>query len=250
VPSLRDHYDEYYDGPSEWRALCAEAKAQHVLALWNRAGRRAAGSTVLEVGSGEGAVTARLRAAGFDALGADLSRSGSIAARRRGMPVLLADGGGLPLADDAVDLVVLSHVVEHLENPRTALAEAARVARWVFVEVPLEHTWRLPRDFTWDDLGHINTYDLTLIRHLLQSTGLRVAGELVANYPRAESQYRLGSWKGTAHWAVRASALWASPALARRLFVYHAAFLCQVVPVSRCWRGSTAAVAREPGGRR
>ncbi len=48
-----------------------------------------------------------------------------------------------------------SHVVEH---PRTLLHEARRVARHVFVEVPLEHNLRLPRDFAADDLGHINAY--------------------------------------------------------------------------------------------
>lgn len=250
--ALRAHYDEYYDGPSAWRALCAEAKADHVVDLWRRAGRRPAGTTLVEVGAGEGAVSARLRLAGFDVVGADLSRSGAVATRRRGVPVVVGDGGRLPLADRSVDLAVLSHVVEHLEHPRAALAEAARVARSVFVEVPLEYTWRTPRDFRWDGLGHINAYTLRLARHLLQSTGLRVAAERVTNYPRSESQLRLGPVKGAAHWGVRGLALRAAPAMARRIFVYHAAFLCEPgAPAARGpHEGAPAAVGLEVRRRR
>jgi SAM-dependent methyltransferase len=252
IGDLRGHYDEYYDGPSEWRDLCAEAKVDHVVELWQRLGHRPPHTRLLEVGCGEGAVSARLRQAGFEVVGSELSGSGATAARGRGLPVVLGDGGRLPLGADVVDLAVLSHVVEHLEHPRQVLAEAARVARWVFVEVPLEYTWRTPRDYRWNDLGHINTYSLTLVRHLLQSTGLRVAEELVANYPRAESQFRLGAFKGAAHWLGRDLTLRAAPPLARRLFVYHAAFLCEAPTRADgpTWTRRLAPVHGEPWSRR
>ena len=50
------------------------------------------------------------------------------------------DGYTIPYDDNAFDLVVLSHVVEHVEHPRKLLYEAKRVARYVFIEVPLEAT--------------------------------------------------------------------------------------------------------------
>jgi len=222
------HYEGYYEGTSEWRELCAVAKAGNVERLWTDVGRPVRGTRVLEIGCGEGAVALELQRRGFTVEGAEVSASGAEAARSRGLTVMHYDGEELPHDDDAFDLAVLSHVIEHVANPRAVLAQAQRVARWVFVEVPIEDTWRLPDDFEWTDLGHINTYSVKTARHLLQSSGIEVRAEVVTNYPRAESQYRLGRAKGAAHWAVRDTALRLAPALARRLFVYHAAYLGEV----------------------
>jgi SAM-dependent methyltransferase len=47
----------------------------------------------------------------------------------------------LPFRDGAFDLAILSHVIEHLEDPSSALSEASRVARFIVVEVPTEKVW-------------------------------------------------------------------------------------------------------------
>ena len=88
-------------------------------------------------------------------------------------------------ADARFDLAVLSHVLEHAEHPRRLLAEASRVARVLFVEVPLEDTWRLARDFTPDAVGHINFYSMASLRRLVQSCGLEVLDERVVPPGRA-----------------------------------------------------------------
>jgi SAM-dependent methyltransferase len=44
----------------------------------------------------------------------------------------------LPFPDSSFDIAVLSHVIEHLDHPVSALREASRVARWLVVEVPTE----------------------------------------------------------------------------------------------------------------
>jgi SAM-dependent methyltransferase len=44
-------------------------------------------------------------------------------------PGAVADAEGLPLADASVDVVVLSAVLEHVLDPRRAVAEAKRVLR-------------------------------------------------------------------------------------------------------------------------
>jgi hypothetical protein len=66
-----------------------------------------------------------------------------------------------------------------VEHPRQLIYEASRVARRVFIEVPLEDTARLPRDFVLDPVGHINFYSMKSIRRLAQSCDLRVTHERI-----------------------------------------------------------------------
>jgi SAM-dependent methyltransferase len=51
-------------------------------------------------------------------------------------PVLIADAGRLPLADDSCDLVFASHIIEHLPNPDLFLNEVKRCAKTVYLEFP------------------------------------------------------------------------------------------------------------------
>ncbi len=128
--------------------------------------------------------------------------------------------------DDTFDLAIMSHVIEHLEFPRQLLYEAARVARYVFVEVPLEDTVRLPRDFAFDAVGHINVYSPKTIRRLVQSCGLRVLREMTTNPPKEASEYREGCI-GAAKYLVKGSLLRALPRVATGLLTYHQALICQ-----------------------
>lgn len=52
----------------------------------------------------------------------------------------------LPLQDNEADLVVLSHVLEHLERLHFVLNESLRVSRHVFIALPTQlHVWALVR---------------------------------------------------------------------------------------------------------
>ena len=75
------------------------------------------GARVLEIGCGEGILLAELRRAGFDVTGAEASESASTAARAAGLKVVT---GYFPHPDvrGPFDCVVMSQVLEHLENPR------------------------------------------------------------------------------------------------------------------------------------
>ena len=105
--------------------------------------------TLLDVGTGSGdiprAITraAARRGVGVVAMGLDRSPSVARVARRAGLPMILADGGVLPVASKSVDFVVASQVLHHLDaNVATRwIAELDRVARRAVVIADLRRSW-------------------------------------------------------------------------------------------------------------
>lgn len=132
----------------------------------------------------------------------------------------------MPYEDGKFDIAILSHVLEHVEHPRLLLYEASRVAKFVFVEVPLEDTIRLSNDFVFDKVGHINVYSHKTIRRLLQSCGLRILGQIVTNSPKAAYTYQNGT-KGLLNYYVKQLLIQFFPGFASSLFTYHAALVCE-----------------------
>jgi SAM-dependent methyltransferase len=229
--ALKRHYDSYYgEGASEWRRAGAIAKAENVIALCSALPH----ASVLEIGAGEGALLARLaeRRFGERLHAAEISESGLRAIRARGIAGLVEarffDGATLPWREHEFDLAILSHVLEHAEHPRQLLAEASRVARTVFVEVPLEDTWRLPRHYRPDSLGHINFFRAKSLRRFVQTCGLEVLGERV-EVPAREAYRLRARLLGAAKFLAKRLALLAVPWLATRLLTYHGALVCRRV---------------------
>ncbi|MGD9905095.1 MAG: class I SAM-dependent methyltransferase [Vicinamibacterales bacterium] len=192
-------------------------------------------SSVLEIGAGDGSVLQQLSELGFgDQLhAAEISRSGVAVIEGRAIPRLvecrLFDGARLPWESGRFDVAVLSHVVEHLEHPRQLLLEAARVARYVFVEVPTEDTTRRAKDYVADRVGHINFYSPRTIRWLVQSVGLRVLRQVTTNPSKAVYSFESGR-KGAIHYHTKDLLLRLAPAFATRHFCYHEALLATAQP--------------------
>jgi ubiquinone/menaquinone biosynthesis C-methylase UbiE len=215
----------------EWRDLGALDKAGNIVRVWRAAGLPDR-PTVVEIGCGDGAIAAALQQQQFFGTyqGFELSQSGVEEARARKVPgatFTLTEGDQIPAEDHSADLVVLCHVVEHLEHPRTLLYEASRIARHVVVEVPLELNTRTPRDYVWDTLGHINKYSSTSIRHLIQTCDLEVVGQITTNPSLAVAAYNDSSRKRKLEWQLKERGLALVPAVARSLFTYHETILAR-----------------------
>lgn len=225
TPNYQDYYTQ--EDP-QWRWLGALDKAANIVSLCSPYPH----NSILDIGAGEGSILKRLSELHFgeEFYALEISSSGIELIRKKSIPGLidcqLYDGYSIPYADGKFDLAILSHVIEHVEHPRKLIYEAARVARYVFVEVPLEDTIRLKQDFVPDKVGHINTYSPKTIRRLLQTCNTKVLQQTVTNPSKAVHRYRSGT-KGLITHTIRQNFLRVCPRLAVHLFTYHSSLICQ-----------------------
>jgi SAM-dependent methyltransferase len=238
VIDLSKHYNGYYGDTwlATWRELSARDKAANVIALWEAACEKTVKiKKIADIGCGDGAVIQELcrREFGESYVGFEVSRSGLASAKQRHYAkpcrFVLFDGVHLPSKKAEFDLALLSHVLEHVEEPRHLLREAAQIARFVFIEVPLEMNVRTPRDFRWTETGHINLYNPLLIRHLVQSVGLQIKAERLSCSSRAVFTFQRSGLPGTLHWMLKAALMKVAPFVARRIFTYHGSLIARSI---------------------
>lgn len=176
--SVKTAYDDFYQQhDAAWRMLGAKYKAQHIINIC----RGYNFDTVLEVGAGDGSILKFLSetnfAPAFDAV--EISNSGVEQIKAAGINNLRSvqefDGYRLPFADDSFDLIILSHVLEHVEHERILLRELKRVAKMFVLEVPLDYRYEVDRRIKhFLSYGHINIYTPTSLRYLLQTEGFDI----------------------------------------------------------------------------
>lgn len=104
------------------------------------------GTTLADIGVGEGLALERIRPEGTTVIGIEYRNDKIRCARDLidGLQAVVGDAGMLPLRDDAVPLTLCIEVLEHLTDPGPAVEELARVAqRGCVVSVPWEPWFRL-----------------------------------------------------------------------------------------------------------
>ena len=110
------------------------------------AGLVPAGSRVLDLGCGDGALLDHLaHVRGCRVQGAERSPDAVVACLRRGIPVveLDVDAGLTDFGDGAFDVVVLSQTLQALHRPRDVLREMVRVGRVAIVSFPNFGHWAI-----------------------------------------------------------------------------------------------------------
>jgi SAM-dependent methyltransferase len=241
VDQIQDFYERCYtpspDGEkwAGWRALGAVTKTDHVARLLEQARVERVG-TVAEIGCGDGSVLEELgrRGIGTTRIGFDISSSAvELAATRRGIAAVQRfDGKRIPAEDRAYDLVIATHVLEHVPAPARLVAEMARVAgQAIVLEVPLECNVSARRPAARaasGAAGHLQRFDRATVRRLVGRRGWRIQAEVLDALPLAVHTFgaetSLARAKGRAKWLVRA-ALANAPALGERLITLHYAVL-------------------------
>ena len=192
--NLQNQYDEYYnDNNDKWRSICAQEKGDNILQM----SKGYKFSKVLEYGAGDGSILQYLdRNSDFQNLyGVEISKSGieSIKSKliNRLIEVLDFDGYVLPYKDKEFDMVYCSHVIEHVEYPRTLLREIKRVSKYLIIEIPLDYYIDIDKNIEhFLDYGHIDIYTPSTFKFLLKSEKFDIKNQIYTNPSEDIIQYQ------------------------------------------------------------
>jgi SAM-dependent methyltransferase len=229
------HYDGGYEPwMLEWRRLGAADKLTNILQTLGA--HRSSIESVLEVGCGTGAVLAAICAhgVGYRHCGIDLSDPHDHLDPGLDVSKLTLsryDGVKIPFDDNSFDLVIASHVLEHVPDERGFLHELKRVSRRViYVEVPCELHLRSSAAAlqTSLNIGHINAYTPESFALTLATSELEIEDFALFDHSLELLTFGTSALRGRLLKAVRSALLKTNSTLASRIFCYHAGALCRV----------------------
>lgn len=184
--SIKETYaNQYDDAMVGWRNMAAKYKAKNIVELCRGLEFR----SVLEVGCGEGSILQWLSQWDFskDLHGIEISESGIALTEEKRIEHLksirLFDGYTIPFEDDHFDLVICSHVMEHVEHERILLREIKRVSKFQLFEVPIDFSFYVDQKIDhYLSYGHINIYTPASFRFLLKSEKFLIRQDLCHLY--------------------------------------------------------------------
>lgn len=182
APTLERAYSSSY-APHTRPGLSGRAKG--LLERWSV--RRlpahvAAPNRVLDVGCATGNLLLAIRRAGNEAVtGVEPVEAAASVARSRGLTVHHGTIEDARFPDAAFDTVILSHTLEHVQDPGATLREVRRVLApggsvvlWLpnveSLEARLLKTWWIG----YDAPRHLTTFSITTVTRALEASGLRV----------------------------------------------------------------------------
>ncbi|MCE7041404.1 class I SAM-dependent methyltransferase [Dyadobacter sp. CY312] len=185
--NIKETYSSQYDTESvEWRNIGAKHKAENIVSLAKHIDFK----NVLEVGAGEGSILnwlskwnfcSNLNCVEISESGIEMIKSKNIANLK---DIILFDGYKIPYPDNHFDLVICSHVMEHVEHERILLREIKRVSKYQIFEVPIDFSFYVDKKLKhFLAYGHINIYTPALFRFLLKSENFKVLNDICYLYP-------------------------------------------------------------------
>ena len=186
-------YDRYYAKPHWWFRwrYDTQVKRKTCLHLVKSLGRDWSGKTIFELGFGSGEVLfsfpTSCRLAGAELSPSATEHASDHAKRKKyaDYDFFTIDGGRpLPLPDQAVDIVVASHVLEHVDDDVFWVREFYRILKAGGCLVVL-----VPVNERYPDPHHLRTYTLQSCMELCTGDGFRLMLGL-----ENETLYHLVEW--------------------------------------------------------
>ena len=186
--NLKANYDaQYSDKSEEWRQIGAIGKVENIQNL----SKYIKIENVLDVGAGDGNILSLLSKNKFckEYTAVEISNSAIEQIKKKNINGLKEikqfDGYTLPFKDKEFDLVVCSHVIEHVEFPRQLLREIKRVSKNQILEVPIDFSFNVDKKFKhFNAYGHINIYTPALFNFLLLTEGFELIKHRNALYKK------------------------------------------------------------------
>lgn len=135
---------------------------------------------VFEIGFGDGALLLKFHRSGHHASGCDPGASDTLIRKlaQDGLKLHKGDIADTNLPDETYDLVIASHVIEHLHRPADVLRrcfQALRPGGLLYVVTPCATSWGLLlfKEYWWnlEDPTHLRFYSPASLRFVLESVG-------------------------------------------------------------------------------
>jgi SAM-dependent methyltransferase len=146
---------------------------------------RPGANRVLDVGCGAGYLLVDLQRRGFDCLGIDFNGNLVKAANERfGVPAVVGDVRNLIGLGQRFDLVLLSHVLEHVDVPLRLLREIHQVLSpggYLVVEIPNRNSYSVGQSLKGGSCApenypphHLTFWSVASLRRALKRAGFRI----------------------------------------------------------------------------
>lgn len=181
--NIQDAYSKQYsDEMTDWRELAGKDKFNNIYSI----SQNLSFKNILEVGAGEGSILKWMEFNKFsnDLYAVEISDSGIEQIKKRNLQSLKEvkkfDGYHLPYTDKFFDCVICTHVLEHVEHPRTLLREIKRVSKYQIFEIPIDFHLKIDQENKMKQAlatGHINIFSPSLFRFLIKSEGYTILKE-------------------------------------------------------------------------
>lgn len=185
-------FDKYeLTGAYHWRECDRSSSVFNppLVARYGMITARAVGAHALDIGAGDGYLTAQLakrcaKVTGLEYDAAGVQLAAKMLANIENAGVSQGSAYKLPYADRSFDVLTMADVIEHLDTPECAVREMARVAKCeatTFVTTPQKRA-----DRVWDT-RHVKEYTAGELASLLEIGFAKV--ELVFAWPRFWSDF-------------------------------------------------------------
>lgn len=161
--------------------------------------------TVLDLGCHAGQITSALADKAKEVVGIDYDKTAiTLAKSRYQKPNLLFIHDDvtsyLQANNRSFDVLILSHILEHLENPKDIVLSCKPYVNYMYIELPdfdksyMNHyRLHLKRDLIYTDADHISEFDRMEMKTLIKECGFSIL----------ESEYRFGVQR---HWCKKDNA--------------------------------------------